>query len=154
MPRLLAATNALAEFAARRGELFSLTGKAGGRLVFISPEVDEHNHTIRLLYELPNPEGRFRAGEHLTLFIEGRHAGDAIAIPDSAIVEEAGQPVAFVQVGGETFAKRELTLGLRDGGLVQVLRGLKEGERVVTRGAMSIRLASTANSLPAHGHVH
>ena len=77
-----------------------------------------------------------------------------MAIPDSAIVEEGGQPVAFVQVSGETFQKRELTLGIRDGNWVQVLTGVSEGERVVTKGAMAIRLASVSSVIPAHGHAH
>ena len=61
-----------------------------------------------------------------------------MAIPDAAIVEESGQPVAFVQVSGETFQKRELTLGIRAGNWVQVLSGVAEGERVVTKGATEI----------------
>jgi membrane fusion protein, heavy metal efflux system len=77
-----------------------------------------------------------------------------VAIPDSAIVEEAGNFIAFVQVSGETFQKRELKLGIRDGNQVQVLDGVKEGERVVTRGAMAIRLASISGVIPAHGHAH
>ena len=62
--------------------------------------------------------------------------------------------MAFVQVSGETFQKRELTLGIRDGTWVQVLSGVAEGERVVTKGAMAIRLASASSVIPAHGHAH
>jgi multidrug efflux pump subunit AcrA (membrane-fusion protein) len=57
-------------------------------------------------------------------------------------------------VSGETFEKRELTPGIRDGHWVQVLDGLSEGERVVTKGAMAIRLASVSGVIPAHGHAH
>jgi multidrug efflux pump subunit AcrA (membrane-fusion protein) len=77
-----------------------------------------------------------------------------VAIPESAIVDEDGKPAAFVQVSGETFQKRELTLGIRDSGFVQVLAGLAEGERVATKGAYSIKLASISTSIPAHGHAH
>jgi multidrug efflux pump subunit AcrA (membrane-fusion protein) len=69
-------------------------------------------------------------------------------------VEEEGRPVAFVQVAGETFENRSLTLGIRDGGWVQVIDGLQDGERVVTREAYAIRLAAAAGALPAHGHEH
>jgi len=152
--RLGNATNALVEFPGRKSEFLSLTGEGGGRLVFASPQVDAATHTVALLYEAPNPNGRFRVGEHLTVFVESGRAEDAVAIPDSAIVEEGGTPVCFVQVSGETFEKRDLTLGLRDGNFVQVLRGVKAGERVVTKGAMAIRLASMSNVIPAHGHAH
>ncbi|MFN7142023.1 MAG: efflux RND transporter periplasmic adaptor subunit, partial [Limisphaerales bacterium] len=77
-----------------------------------------------------------------------------ISIPESAIVEEEGRPIAFVQLSGETFEKRDLTLGIRGGGRVQVLEGIEEGERVVSRGAYAIRLASVSNVIPAHGHAH
>jgi len=152
--RIGGATNALVEFPGRKGEFLPLSGDGHGRLVFTSPQVDAATHTVALLYEAPNSDGQFRVGEHLTVFVESHRAEDAVAIPDSAIVEEGGQPVAFVQVSGETFEKRELTLGLRDGAFVQVLRGVKEGERVVTKGAMAIRLASVSNVIPAHGHAH
>ena len=62
--------------------------------------------------------------------------------------------VAFVQVSGETFEKRDLAVGIRDAGWVQVMYGVKEGERVVTKGAYAIRLASVSTTLPSHGHSH
>jgi len=63
-------------------------------------------------------------------------------------------PIAFVQAAGETFARRELTLGIQSEGYVQVKAGLTVGERVVTLGAYRVYLASLATELPAHGHAH
>jgi cobalt-zinc-cadmium efflux system membrane fusion protein len=60
----------------------------------------------------------------------------------------------FVQRTGETFERRAVTLGARTGDLVQVVSGIHTGERVVTKGAYLVRLASLATSAPAHGHVH
>jgi multidrug efflux pump subunit AcrA (membrane-fusion protein) len=57
-------------------------------------------------------------------------------------------------VSGETFEKRELTLGLRDGNWVQVVLGISAGERVVTKGAYAVRLASVSSAIPSHGHAH
>jgi hypothetical protein len=57
-------------------------------------------------------------------------------------------------VGGETFEKRDLTLGLRDGNWVQVVTGITEGERVVTKSAYAVRLASMSSAIPSHGHAH
>jgi multidrug efflux pump subunit AcrA (membrane-fusion protein) len=123
-------------------------------MVFLSPQVNTATRTVALVYEADNHDGRFRVGQQLTLHVETAHAEDALAVPNSAIVEEGGQPVCFVQVSGETFQKRELTLGIHDGNLVQVLRGVREGERVVTKGAMAIRLAAASNVIPTHGHAH
>ena len=90
----------------------------------------------------------------MTLHVETAKATNTIAVPDSAMVEEDGQFVAFVQLAGETFEKREVNVGLRDTGFVQVLDGIKEGERVVTKGAYPIRLSSISGVIPAHGHAH
>jgi RND family efflux transporter MFP subunit len=152
--RLGGAKGASAELPGERGTFLPLTGEGRGRLVFLSPQVDTTTRTVALVYEAGNREGHLRVGQQITLHVETAHAEDALAIPDAAIVEEGGQPVCFVQLGGEAFEKRELILGFRDGNFVQVLRGVKEGERVVTKGAMAIRLAAASNVIPAHGHAH
>jgi membrane fusion protein, heavy metal efflux system len=124
-----------------------------GRLVFTGLEVDPVTRTVPLVYEVPNPDIALRIGQALTLHVETARVEEALAIPESAIVDEGGRPVAFVQIAGETFEKRNLRLGLRDSGWVQV-SGLAPGERVVTRGAFVVRLAAMAPALPAHGHAH
>jgi cobalt-zinc-cadmium efflux system membrane fusion protein len=47
-----------------------------------------------------------------------------------------------------------VTLGPRTGNLVQIVEGVQAGDRVVTKGAYLVRLASLSTSRPAHGHVH
>ena len=137
-----------------RGRLMPITGDGGGRLVYVGIEVEAGTRTVPLVYEAKNPENGLRVGQSVNLFVESARAEEALAIPIAAIVEEDGRPIAFVQVGGETFQKRDLTLGIRDGNWVQVLSGLTEGERIVTKGAYSVRLASVSSAIPAHGHVH
>ena len=75
-------------------------------------------------------------------------------VPAAAVVDDAGRPIVFVQRAGETFERRAVTLGTRSGDRVQILDGVKPGERVVTTGAYLVRLASLSTSVPAHGHVH
>jgi len=66
------------------------------------------------------------------------HSQTVLAVPESAIVDENGKPVAFVQSAGETFEKRYLKLGQKEHGFIQVLSGLSEGEYVTTKGAYAI----------------
>ena len=136
------------------GRFIPITGDGAGRLVLLGIQVDAATRTVPLVYEVKNPDGRLRVGQSVNLFVETARVEDAPALPDAAIVEEDGRPIAFVQVGGETFQKRDLTLGIRDGNWVQILSGITEGERVVTRGAYAVRLASVSSVIPAHGHVH
>jgi len=75
-------------------------------------------------------------------------------VPESAIVDDGGRPVIFIQQAGESFLRRPVKLGIREGGLVQVLEGASPGERVVTRGAHLVRLSAMCSQVPAHGHVH
>jgi len=70
------------------------------------------------------------------------------------VLMEAGRPYVFVQIGGERFARRFVEVASRDAGLVGMRAGVKPGDRVVTRGAYEVQLASAAKGLPAEGHVH
>lgn len=89
-------------------------------------------------------------------FASARVAGHqrATAIPFSAVIQQDGRTVVFVQTSGETFARREVELGARDGDWVAVLRGVAEGERVVSVGAYDIRLAAIGGDAIGHGHAH
>lgn len=146
--------DALIELPGQPGQFMPVTGDGRGRLVSLGLEVDAATRTVPLIYELKNADGALRVGQLVSLHVEAARAEEALAIPDSAIVEEDGRPIAFVQVGGETFERRDLATGIRDGTWVQVLSGVAEGERVVTKGAYAVRLASVSSAIPAHGHVH
>lgn len=79
---------------------------------------------------------------------------NVIAIPLSALIEEQGNFYVFVQVRGESFRKQEITTGRNDGVNVEIKSGLQHGDRVVTKGAYAIKLASATGTLPDHGHAH
>ena len=72
----------------------------------------------------------------------------------AAVLMEAGRPYVFVQVGGERFARRYVEVGGREGDVIGLRSGVTIGDRVVTRGAYEVQLASAAKGLPAEGHVH
>ncbi|HRG69584.1 MAG TPA: hypothetical protein PLS73_12110 [Saprospiraceae bacterium] len=75
-----------------------------------------------------------------------------MVIPRTALIEEQGSYFVYVQTSGERFQKREVTIGASDGLVVQLLSGIAEGERVVTKGAYQIKLSTASGTLPAHGH--
>lgn len=153
LPRLGASRDAAYQVPGHKG-VYVAVREGGGKLVYAGQEVDAATRTVPLVYEVPNPDGRLKVGMALDLYVETQRQEQALAVPESAIVDEDGRAVVFVMVSGETFEKRELTLGIRDNGLVQVLDGLAQGERVVTKGAYAVRLSSVSSSIPAHGHAH
>lgn len=127
-----------------------------GELVGASALLDPATRQIPVIFELHNRGGVLRPGSFAQVFLKASAAREAVAIPESALVDEEGTPVAYVQTGGESFEKRVLQTGVRDEGFVEVLRGLAAGERVVTEGAYKVRLASISiNPAEAgHGHAH
>ncbi len=124
------------------------------RIVSAGRVVDPGSRTVSVIFETANPGARLAVGQSvfIRLFTGGQWLG--LAVPESAIVDDAGRPVVFVQTAGESFLRRPVRLGTRDSGYVGILEGVTRGERVVTAGAYQIRLAALSPQVPAHGHVH
>jgi RND family efflux transporter MFP subunit len=119
-----------------------------------APMIDPVTRTSSIRFALDNREVGLRIGQsaQVRLFIGGE--SEVTAVPESAIVDDAGVAVVFIQTGGETFERRPVQLGNRAEGYVTVLGGVTRGERVVDRGAYLVRLASMTDQAPGHGHVH
>ena len=84
------------------------------------------------------------------------YSGDEIlslGIPKSAIFDDDTQQVVFIQKEGESFEKRIVETGGSYKGLIAILSGLEEGERVVTKGGYLVKLASTSVAI-GHSHTH
>jgi membrane fusion protein, heavy metal efflux system len=130
-------------------QVFAVDPQAGARLVAFGTLVDPVRRTVPLVFELPNPDGRLRVGMFADVRIATGERAQDLAVPVSAVIDEAGQDVVYVMLGGESFERRVVRLGIRDGGYVQVVEGLAPGERVVTRGAYLVRLAGPPRRRPA-----
>ena len=124
---------------------------ADGRLLLSRPPVDPGSHVGALVYEGPAAAGLL-PGAVLHAQVGVGAVQEAIAVPNSALVDEDGQLVVFVQVGGESFARRPVRLGMRGLEIAEVLDGVEVGERVVVDGAYTVRLASLSGAIPEHTH--
>ena len=124
------------------------------RLVAVGRVLEPEARTVPIIYELRDPDRRLAVGQAVSLRIFASAAIEAVTVPESAIVDDAGQSVVFVQVGGESFERRPVRLGNREAGQVQIIGDIAPGERVVVRGAPLIRLAALSPQVPAHGHTH
>lgn len=125
-----------------------------GRLVSVGQVVDPQARTLPITFAFDNRTVGLPVGQAVTLHLLMDATASRPVIPAAAVVDDAGRPIVFVQTGGEAFERRAVTLGARTGDVIQVTDGVKEGERVVTKGAYLVRLASLSTSVPAHGHVH
>jgi membrane fusion protein, heavy metal efflux system len=128
--------------------------ETNAKLVTIGRVIDPRTRTVPVIFEVDNQAGKLRIGNFAKVVIATGAPRRALAIPESAIVDDAGKPIAYVMIEGEAFERRPLRLGIRSNGWVEVLEGVAAGEHVVTRGAYEIKLQSAAGAVPAHGHVH
>lgn len=126
-----------------------------GRPLSTSPVASQQNGMAVVRFLLDNPDGRFIAGTKVSARLLAGDAGEErVAVPVSAIHEENGVPIVYVQTEGETIEKRTPRLGPTDGLFTQILSGVDTGERVVTKGAAFIRLSSLSTTEMGHGHAH
>jgi membrane fusion protein, heavy metal efflux system len=124
------------------------------KLVAIGREVDAATRTAPATFEIAAENQTVALGSVGVLQMGTRKVVEALAVPSEALVEEDGVPVVFVQVAGETYQKRDVALGVRDGNWIEVKAGISEGERVATEGAYAILLSTKSGTIPAHGHAH
>jgi RND family efflux transporter MFP subunit len=103
-----------------------------GRVRYIEPEVSEKTRTIQLTLDVPNRDRRLRVGMYATVIFEPVAAVNAIAIPSESVIRTGKRDVVVVAIGDGRFAPREVVLGPRSGGFVQVIEGLSDGEEIVT----------------------
>jgi membrane fusion protein (multidrug efflux system) len=108
-----------------------------GRVTTLDSRVDPVTRSIMVRAELPNPDGVLKPGMFMTAKISAT-ALQALLIPEGALVPEQGKTFVFVVKNGVAM-KREVTIGRRRPGEVQVTTGLDDGERVVVEGTQKIR---------------
>lgn len=124
------------------------------RTVSVGSVVDSLTRTVLVLYEAANPDGTIKVGATATVAVTTGKRVQGVVVPSTAILDEDGRPICYVQISGERFEKRELVVGGNDGTHAVVHSGLRSGERVVTGAAYQVRLASLSTSVPAEGHEH
>jgi RND family efflux transporter MFP subunit len=123
------------------------------RLLSRAPEIDAATGTRKVLVEARASADVLPIGSRLgaSLLLGAGERG--VVLASSALVDDAGQLVAYVQVEGESFARRAVTVRVRQGGRVLV-DGIAPGERVVLTGASAIRRSELVSGGGVQGHVH
>ncbi|MGN0033170.1 MAG: efflux RND transporter periplasmic adaptor subunit [Candidatus Limimorpha sp.] len=126
----------------------------GGRLLSYSRTTSLSNPLISVLFEIKN-NGELLVGSFVELFIKTSSDKQGIMVPNTAIVEEMGSHFVFVQEKPELYEKRAVSLGMTDSSNTLITKGLKAGEKIVSRGAIYVKLVQGSGKLDPHaGHVH
>jgi membrane fusion protein (multidrug efflux system) len=108
-----------------------------GTVFFVSPSVQENTRDLLLKARIDNPQGRLRPGgfAHVELILEERP--QALVLPEEALVPTRSGYIVFV-VEDRHARRREVTIGLRRPGTVEIRKGLKAGETAIRSGQMAV----------------
>ncbi len=123
-----------------------------GRLLSFGKVSSNTSFYIPVTFEFDNI-GDIVPGSFIEVFLLAAPQDNVISVPVSAITEEQGLYFVYLQIEDEAYKKQEVTLGRGNGERVQILAGLKEGDKVVTKGTYQVKLAATSSVMP-EGHSH
>ena len=125
-----------------------------GRLLSFGKASDQSSFYIPITFEFDNI-GDIIPGSYAEVYLLSAPQDNVISIPVSALTEEQGLYFAYIQLDAEGFAKREVTLGQSNGERVKILSGLKDGDKIVTKGTYQVKLAANTSVVPeGHSHSH
>jgi RND family efflux transporter MFP subunit len=102
-----------------------------GKIRRINPSIDEKSRSLIAEAEVSNTTGKLKPGMFARAQIVSEKEGVALMVPEKAVVSIAGINKVFV-VAGNQAAERMVKLGVRDGSMVEVVEGVRVGERVIT----------------------
>ena len=124
-----------------------------GRLLSYGKASGTDGYYIPVTFEFDN-RGGIVPGSFVEIYLLSQPMQDVLSLPESALTEEQGSFFVYRQLDEECYEKQLVTVGASDGQRVQILSGIRAGDRIVTRGAYQVKLASASNAIPAHTHEH
>jgi Cu(I)/Ag(I) efflux system membrane fusion protein len=111
----------------------SFTGRTfSGKTAVIYPQVNRDTRTARVRIELSNPDAALLPDMYVDAEIDTADASPVLAVPDSSVLDTGTRQAVLVDKGEGKFEPREVKLGRRGGGYIEIREGLKDGEAVVT----------------------
>jgi len=117
------------------------------RLLRIGTVVDPTYGKIKITFILQDSERSFRPGQYVEVRLTLEVHNNIIVSPKRAVLYEAGSPVVFVVVDSIAF-RRPIVTGAAEGNLIEVLKGLEIGERLVIEGQTTLKDSSKVRPLP------
>lgn len=113
-----------------------------GVVSYLSDTVNPATRTVQARIDVPNPSHRLKPGMFARAEIEaeaGRGGREVLAAPASAIYEVNGAKAVFVQTEPHVFSLRPVVVGATGHKDVEIISGVRDGERVVTHGGLLLK---------------
>jgi hypothetical protein len=108
-------------------------------VISTAQQVNTENQSQVVLFEVMNANGRFKIGENLNVRIYSSDYTKQIIIPDAAIADVNGKPAVFIKDKAEQYSISYVNKGTSSGKLVNIVKGVEDGERVVTNGVYQMK---------------
>lgn len=146
-------SDAIIRCGAAEGEVWNLE-QLQGRMLSYGRQISGSRPMIPVTFEvLPNEA--LVVGSWVDIYIQTEGSAEKVCVPASAILEEMGNYFVYVQEHEDFFEKRQVGIGVSNGQYTEILRGLSVGEKVVSRGAVLVKLQQSAGAVDPHaGHSH
>ena len=125
----------------------------GGKVLSFGKSSGDTSYYVPVTFEFDN-RGDMVPGAFVEVFLLSGERQGVISLPESALTEEQGLYFVYLKLDDECYKKQEVQLGTSNGERVEILSGLKDGDTVVTRGAIHVKLAAASNAIPDHSHNH
>ncbi len=114
-------------------------GEVPGTVTVVSPALDPNSTTVEIWVQARNPGSELKPGSTVRLTMVARTVPDAVVIPPAALLSGEGGATSVMLIGADGKAhKQDVEVGIRQADAVQITKGLKPGERVVTTGAYGL----------------
>ena len=125
-----------------------------GKVSYISSQIDSHTQTIKVTANIENKHQHLKFGMFINAKIHVPGNKDALLIPKSALQTIEGKKVVFVQESDDEFEVKEVVLGQDNGESFEVLKGIKEGQKIVGNGSFVLKSELNKGELGEEGHSH
>ena len=117
-----------------------------GTVTLIAPHLIKETRTARVRIELPNPDFALLPDMYADVEISTGSGEHVVAVPASAVIDNGTRQVVLLDLGQGRFEPREVKPGRRGDGFVEVMGGVREGDRVVVNGNFLIDAESNLQS--------
>jgi RND family efflux transporter MFP subunit len=135
-----------------RPKTYSLS-ELNGKVLSYGKSVNEDSYMLPVTFRIDN-RGDFIPGSLVEIYIKTQSDRTATTLPNTSITEEQGIYFVYIQQAPESFEKREVRTGATDGIKTEILSGLSAHEKVVSKGALSVKAAQSAGMDTEAGHAH
>ncbi len=127
----------------KAGDAATVAGPGGlavpGKVTLVSPALDPNSTTVEVWVQAANPGMRLRPGANVRVAMVARTVPNAVVIPAQSLLTSSDGITSVITLDADNKPhKQKVTVGIRNGDDVQVIKGLQGGERVVTVGAFEL----------------